>query len=78
MLGRLAQRGVEAIPAAPLASQLLAIVWAQGEAQTLIAEAIEHGESALTANKDYISQQNFGAIVALDPEMGRPDDRRQR
>jgi uncharacterized membrane-anchored protein YjiN (DUF445 family) len=57
VLGSLAQRGVEAIPAAPLASRLLAIVWAQGEAQMLIAGAIEHGESALTANKDYIGRK---------------------
>jgi uncharacterized membrane-anchored protein YjiN (DUF445 family) len=53
-LGQLAYRGIEAIPAAPLASRVLAIVWAQGEAQALIAHAIEHGESALKAHKDDI------------------------
>ena len=53
-LGKLAYRGIEAIPAAPLASRVLAVVWAQGEAQTLIARAVEHGESALKQHKDDI------------------------
>jgi uncharacterized membrane-anchored protein YjiN (DUF445 family) len=53
-LGRLAYLGIEAIPVAPLASRVLAVVWAQGEAQTLIARAVEHSESALKQHKDYI------------------------
>jgi uncharacterized membrane-anchored protein YjiN (DUF445 family) len=53
-LGGLAQRGIAAVPAAPLASRLLAIVWAHGEAQALVARAIEMGEGALKANKDVI------------------------
>jgi len=53
-LGQLAYRGIAAIPAAPLASRALAIVWAQGEAQALIARALEHGESALKQHKDVI------------------------
>jgi len=54
-VGRVAQQGIEAIPAAPLASRILAIVWAQGEAQALIASAIEHGESSLAASREYIT-----------------------
>src|SRR5262249_28063159 len=53
-LGKLAYRAIEAIPAAPLAARVLAVVWAQGEAQTLIARAIEHSESALKEHRDYI------------------------
>jgi uncharacterized membrane-anchored protein YjiN (DUF445 family) len=52
--GALASRGIAAVPAAPLASRLLAIVWAQGEAQALIARGIEHGETALKEHKDLI------------------------
>ena len=53
-LGDLAYRGIAAVPAAPLASRLLAIVWAHGEAQALVARAIELGEGALKANRDVI------------------------
>jgi uncharacterized membrane-anchored protein YjiN (DUF445 family) len=53
-VGDLAYRGIEAVPAAPLAAKVLAVVWAHGEAQTLIARAVEHGESALRDNRDYI------------------------
>jgi uncharacterized membrane-anchored protein YjiN (DUF445 family) len=56
-LGKLAQQGMEAIPAAPLASRVLAIVWAQGEAQALLASAIERSESSLAGSKDYIARK---------------------
>jgi uncharacterized membrane-anchored protein YjiN (DUF445 family) len=56
-LGNLAHQGIAAVPAAPLASKLLAVIWAHGEAQTLIARAIEHGETSLSAHKDYISRK---------------------
>jgi uncharacterized membrane-anchored protein YjiN (DUF445 family) len=56
-LGHLAREGIAAIPAAPLASKLLAVVWAHGEAQTLIASAIAHGEASLAAHKDYIGRK---------------------
>jgi uncharacterized membrane-anchored protein YjiN (DUF445 family) len=65
-LGRLAQQALATIPAAPAASKLLAIVWAQGEAQALIAQAIEYGQSYLAGNKDYfgdkIAQQSSSWI----------------
>jgi len=56
-LGRLAQQGIAAIPAAPLASKLLAIVWAHGDAQAIIASAFDHGESSLKQNQRYISRK---------------------
>ncbi len=54
-LGKLAQQTLNTIPAAPVASKLLTIVWAQGEAQALIARGIQYGQSYLANNKDYFS-----------------------
>jgi uncharacterized membrane-anchored protein YjiN (DUF445 family) len=54
-IGRLAHQALATIPAAPAASKLLAIVWAQGEAQALIAQAIATAQSYLASNKDYFS-----------------------
>lgn len=62
-LGKLAQQTVEMIPAAPTASKLLEIVWAQGEAQPLIAQLIEYGQAYLASNKDYLS----GKIAQQSP-----------
>jgi uncharacterized membrane-anchored protein YjiN (DUF445 family) len=56
-LGKLAQQAVTTIPAAPTASKLLEIIWAQGRAEALIAQAIEYSQSYLAANKDYFSQK---------------------
>jgi uncharacterized membrane-anchored protein YjiN (DUF445 family) len=56
-VGRLAQQALASIPAAPAASKILSIVWAQGEAQTLIAQAIGYGQSYLADNKDYFSDK---------------------
>jgi uncharacterized membrane-anchored protein YjiN (DUF445 family) len=56
-VGRLAQQALATIPAAPAASKLLAIVWAQGEAQALIAQAIDYGQSYLAGNKDYFGNK---------------------
>ncbi len=55
--GRLAQQALVTIPAAPAAAKLLEIVWAQGEAQALIAQAIEYGQGYLADNKDYFSSK---------------------
>ena len=54
-IGRLAHQVLAAIPAAPAASKLLAVVWAQGEAQALIAQAIAAAQIYLANNKDYFS-----------------------
>lgn len=56
-VGRLTQRALETIPAAPLASKMLAVIWAQGEAQAFIAQAIELSEVWLTANKGYLTRK---------------------
>jgi len=56
-VGKLAQRALATIPVAPLASKMLAIVWAQGEAQAWLAGAIERGDSWLAANKDQLSDR---------------------
>jgi uncharacterized membrane-anchored protein YjiN (DUF445 family) len=54
ILGTVTQRGIALVPAAPLASRLLAIIWAHGEAQGLIERAIEVSENLLTNHRDYI------------------------
>jgi uncharacterized membrane-anchored protein YjiN (DUF445 family) len=56
-IGAIAQRAAQAIPAAPVASKLLAIVWAQGEAQALLAQAIEQSEVWLVSNKDVLTNK---------------------
>jgi uncharacterized membrane-anchored protein YjiN (DUF445 family) len=55
--GRLAQQTLATIPAAPAAAKLLEIVWAQGEAQALIAQGIEYGQGYLADNKNYFSSK---------------------
>lgn len=53
-LARAARSGIEAIPAAPLASKILSILWAQGETQALVERAIDIAARALTHNRDRI------------------------
>ena len=53
-LGEAARRGVEAIPAAPLASKVLAVLWARGEAQDLLDRALDFAEAALMRHKDFV------------------------
>jgi uncharacterized membrane-anchored protein YjiN (DUF445 family) len=54
LLARAARSGIEAIPAAPLASKILSVLWAQGETQALVERAIDIGARALTDNRDRI------------------------
>jgi len=65
-VGKLARQALEAIPAAPIASKMLAIIWAQGEAQALVAGIVEYGEAWLARNKDFltrkVAQQSSGWI----------------
>lgn len=56
-VGKFAHRALAAIPAAPAAAKLLEIIWAQGEAQALVARAVEYGESYLANNKDYFTEK---------------------
>jgi len=53
-LARAARSGIEAVPAAPLASKILSVLWAQGETQALVERAIDIGARALTDNRDRI------------------------
>jgi uncharacterized membrane-anchored protein YjiN (DUF445 family) len=46
-----ARRGIEAVPAAPLASRALSILWAQGAGQTLLDQGLDFVEAALDRNK---------------------------
>jgi uncharacterized membrane-anchored protein YjiN (DUF445 family) len=55
-LGMVARRGVEAVPAAPLASKVLAVLWAGGAAQTAIERALDFGEGSLTRHKPTINR----------------------
>ena len=56
-LGRIARGGVESIPAAPLASKVLSVLWANGAAQTLLEQALDFGEASLLRNKDFITRK---------------------
>jgi uncharacterized membrane-anchored protein YjiN (DUF445 family) len=46
-----ARRGIEAVPAAPLASRGLAILWAQGAGQTLLDQGLDFVETTLERHK---------------------------
>jgi uncharacterized membrane-anchored protein YjiN (DUF445 family) len=54
LLARAARSGIEAIPAAPLASKVLSVLWAQGETQALVERAITIAARMLTDNRDRI------------------------
>jgi uncharacterized membrane-anchored protein YjiN (DUF445 family) len=56
-VGRLTQQALETIPAAPLASRMLAVIWAQGEAQAFLAHAIEYSETWIDDNKAYLTRK---------------------
>jgi len=53
-LTKAALRGIDAVPAAPLASRLLAVLWARGETQALLDSAIAYAEASLIRHKDFI------------------------
>jgi uncharacterized membrane-anchored protein YjiN (DUF445 family) len=46
-----ARRGIEAVPAAPLASRALSILWAEGAGQTLLDQGLDFAEATLERNK---------------------------
>jgi uncharacterized membrane-anchored protein YjiN (DUF445 family) len=56
-LAEVGRRGIESIPAAPLASRVLSIIWAQGQAQAMLDRAVEIGGEALAHHKDFIRQK---------------------
>ncbi len=51
------RRGIEMVPAAPLASRVLSVLWAQGEMQGLIDRAIDFAAAALANNRNLIKTQ---------------------
>jgi uncharacterized membrane-anchored protein YjiN (DUF445 family) len=53
-LARLARHGIERIPAAPLASKVLSVLWAQGETRALIDKAVTFAAQALGDNRAMI------------------------
>jgi uncharacterized membrane-anchored protein YjiN (DUF445 family) len=53
-LARAARHGIEAVPAAPLASRILSLLWAQGETQALVERAIVMAAAALADRRDLI------------------------
>jgi uncharacterized membrane-anchored protein YjiN (DUF445 family) len=55
-LGRLARRGIEGIPAAPLAARALKVLWAGGAAQAVLEQAIVLAERGLARNKSKITR----------------------
>jgi uncharacterized membrane-anchored protein YjiN (DUF445 family) len=65
-LTALARRGVAAVPAAPVASRVLSVVWAQGETQQLLTQAIEIAEQSLVTHREVIHEtiaQNSSRFV---------------
>jgi uncharacterized membrane-anchored protein YjiN (DUF445 family) len=53
-LGSSVVAGLKAVPAGPVAGNLVAIVWAQGQTQKVLERIIVYVETALLANKDFI------------------------
>lgn len=51
------RRGIEALPAAPLASRCLSILWAQGAGQALLDQGLDFAEAALERNKATIARR---------------------
>ena len=56
-LGKSVLHGLEAMPAAPVAANLLAIIWAQGQTQKLIERSLVLLERSLVHNKSFIRQK---------------------
>jgi uncharacterized membrane-anchored protein YjiN (DUF445 family) len=53
-LTRVARQGIEAVPAAPLASKMLSVLWAQGETQALVDSGIAMAATALADRRNQI------------------------
>jgi uncharacterized membrane-anchored protein YjiN (DUF445 family) len=56
-LGKIARYGIESVPAAPLASKLLQVLWAGGAAEQALDRAIVFAEISLARQKDVIGQK---------------------
>jgi len=62
------RRGIEGIPAAPLASRLLSLLWAQGEMQTVIEHILDQASAALAKNRDAIKSKVSKQTSRLIPK----------
>ena len=51
---RLVLSALRALPAAPVASQLLGLLWARGETQALLDHGVEYAQSLLARNKEVL------------------------
>ena len=71
-----ARRGIEAVPAAPLASRVLSILWAQGRARRCSTRASISRKARSKRNKATIVR-HVSQILRFHPQMGRRHDRRQ-
>ena len=68
-----ARRGIEAVPAGPLASRGLSILWAQGAGQTLLDQGLDFVETTLAEHKAtivrHVSQKTWRFIPKWVDEM---------
>jgi uncharacterized membrane-anchored protein YjiN (DUF445 family) len=68
-----ARRGIEAVPAAPLASRGLSILWARGAGQTLLDQALDFLETTLDQHKAtivrHVSQRTWRWIPKWVDDM---------
>jgi uncharacterized membrane-anchored protein YjiN (DUF445 family) len=68
-----ARRGIEAVPAAPLASRGLSILWAQGAGQTLLDQGLDFVETTLERHKAtivrHVAQKSWRWIPKWVDEM---------
>ena len=55
-LARVIQRGIESIPVTPLASKMVAVLWAGGAGQLAIERALDFAEDSLKRNKSAITE----------------------
>jgi uncharacterized membrane-anchored protein YjiN (DUF445 family) len=62
------RRGVEAVPAAPLASRLLSLIWAQGEMQTVVEHILDRASEALAKNRETIKSKVSKQTSRLIPK----------
>jgi uncharacterized membrane-anchored protein YjiN (DUF445 family) len=56
IIASLSRRGIESVPAAPMASRVLETLWMQGKTQSLLDSAVEKAREWLLNHKDYIQQ----------------------
>ncbi len=68
-----ARRGIEAVPAAPLAARGLSILWAQGAGQTLLEQGLDFVETTLDRHKAtiirHVSQKSWRFIPKWVDDM---------